>query len=410
VAQTFLYLRAGDFAVRTAEFYLLLKTPLPQETLSLGLPPGFHLRQLHARGLFALRLQDLASPERLQAKAERWFETQHQRSPIAMVVRRRGRVRLAARHFESVARVSEVLASLQQFARAPGPYLESKDDREHAKVTHFLKDTFWALECGATSAQKEVLFDLFQERLPSLLGAHYGVDLAIRDILAERAQVSPSAVAMPPQFLEGLRQSAENTYARGARPHLLEGPDWTDALAVKAAIARCETRGVLTGLVSAFVETDLRHVAVLAALTSDERLSLAADGPMSLLMANAATFAMMGQDFALALTLYDSALAVRELNPLAAANPLFAVQDDNHHLGVMPERARFYLKKCLPHGPKNPTIELNAAFVLMELEAPDEALAALRRARDGGLNVRLHKNERLFVPLRSRSEFHDLMK
>lgn len=94
----------------------------------------------------------------------------------------------------------------------------------------------------------------------------------------------------------------------------------------------------------------------------------------------------------------------------ACANPLYAVQDDNHHLGVMPERARRYLAACLPHGPENPAIFLNAAFVFMELGEPERALEALQQAKAAGVRVSAHRNERLFAPLRTLPAFVVLMR
>lgn len=94
----------------------------------------------------------------------------------------------------------------------------------------------------------------------------------------------------------------------------------------------------------------------------------------------------------------------------AAANPLFAVQDDNTHLGVDAARHRRFLERCLPHGAQNPTVFLNGACVAMELDEADEGLRLLALAKQHKVDVKPFKNERLFAPLRERKEFKALMK
>ena len=45
----------------------------------------------------------------------------------------------------------------------------------------------------------------------------------------------------------------------------------------------------------------------------------------------------------------------------------------------------------------------------MELGEHDEALRVLAKARENGVNVKRHKNEQLYIPIRSTKAFKALM-
>lgn len=152
------------------------------------------------------------------------------------------------------------------------------------------------------------------------------------------------------------------------------------------------------------------HVQTLLALTADELRAFSSSGSLAATrVANAGALRLSRGNFRDALRLYDAAIE-GPLDADAAANPLFAVQDDNHHLGVDAARARRYLERCLPAGERNPTVFLNGAFVCMELNEPDRALELLTRAKALGLKVKQHRNERLFTALRDRADFKKLMR
>ena len=63
----------------------------------------------------------------------------------------------------------------------------------------------------------------------------------------------------------------------------------------------------------------------------------------------------------------------------------------------------------LLHGPKNPPVFLNAAFVAAELGEHDEAVRLLAQAKLHGVVVSRYRNEGLFVPLKHRADFKRLM-
>ncbi|MBN9160236.1 MAG: hypothetical protein BGO98_11315 [Myxococcales bacterium 68-20] len=85
--------------------------------------------------------------------------------------------------------------------------------------------------------------------------------------------------------------------------------------------------------------------------------------------------------FSDALCFYDFlTLVPRHHDGTLYQNALYAVMDDNHHLGVMPERARRYLERCLPNAPRFPAIFYNASGVWLELGDADASIACVRDA------------------------------
>ncbi|MFE7132395.1 TPR end-of-group domain-containing protein [Streptomyces sp. NPDC057638] len=88
-------------------------------------------------------------------------------------------------------------------------------------------------------------------------------------------------------------------------------------------------------------------------------------------------------NFVQALTIYDAIIdaPAGRAAPMMYQVALWAVQADNNHLPVQPERHRRYLRACVPHGPANWAILYNAACVWIELGEVEETLECLRLAR-----------------------------
>ena len=164
-------------------------------------------------------------------------------------------------------------------------------------------------------------------------------------------------------------------------------------------------RGLYRDLAAALNGQEAEHAAVLAELAPAYLWLLVQGHPaLSTLTANAAQHLVTQGAFEPAWVLYD-AVVETEMDPGVAANPLYAVQDDNHHLGVDAPRARRYLERCLPHAPANPPIWLNAACVQMELRDPDGALESLALAKQHGCDLGPYFAEKLFVPVKADPRF-----
>ncbi len=86
--------------------------------------------------------------------------------------------------------------------------------------------------------------------------------------------------------------------------------------------------------------------------------------------------------YASAMMLFDAIVDSESPDLTIYANALYAVQADNSGLGVQPERARRYLDACLPYGPRNPGVFINAACVWIELGEVEQSLECLRQAAD----------------------------
>jgi len=268
-----------------------------------------------------------------------------------------------------------------------------------AAVLRVLLDT-------APGKSREVLMDQLLEQLPALMGFDFDADVVLRHTLAGLQKKSPHSIAMPPQFAEALaHRLGARLSAVTVRPPPVGDLDWTDVGAIGAAIRAGEFE-----LLSHLEEAEESHAQTLLSLPAETLCALAKSSTaMATRIANAAALRLPRGLFAEALQLFDAAVE-GELMAGAAANPLFAVQDDNHHLGVDEPRARRYLERLLPLGPLNPTVFLNASFVFMELGEPERAMEMLGEAKARGLKVKQHRNEGLFAPLRERGDFKTLMK
>ncbi len=280
-----------------------------------------------------------------------------------------------------------------------------------APVAELIRVTFRVLVDLVKPSNRAVFEDQFMERLPSWLGRDFAVDLVLRERLALTQKISAMMLEMPVQFGEAEARAVADRHAAAHRSRTVlaksmassEGAvDWADV----AAVLQAEQ---WVALESQFLDTDASHANTLLAITADERLRLARHGVLATLIANVATQALRGNRFHDALALFDAAIEGK-IDPGAAANPLFAVQDDNNHLGIDRPRARRYLERCLPHGPRNPTVFLNGVFVAMELDDHAQALELLGLAKAAGLPIKQYKNERLLTPLRGSARFNTLMR
>jgi len=115
-----------------------------------------------------------------------------------------------------------------------------------------------------------------------------------------------------------------------------------------------------------------------------------------------------------ALVLYDSLLEAGDGDASTYCNALWAVQDDNTHLGVDRARAEKYLAAALPEGPGNPAIFFNACCVFMELGEVHRALEQVRAAVAHGyakidMMRRTFEAEPLFAPIREDKRFFDAL-
>ncbi|MDP3498896.1 MAG: hypothetical protein Q8S33_01135 [Myxococcales bacterium] len=352
------------------------------------------------------------------------LEAVHQTTPLCLVVRT-NRVKPSAWHAASVANPSALLDVLERLVRAPKPpyaFLAidtSGSDSAHGAAydgltAHSLLGALvqQSLKLATTKLEPSVAAvwdDVLVTRLPAWAGLDFGVDLAVQQRLALTLGLSPSAVEMPGHFLDAFDDMvrAHHEWAHQPRRRGAGDLDWANVAAVRGALNAPAVDW--ERVESSFLDTNAAHVASLLELAPDERVKLTPHGQLTTLMMNAATMLMTAGRYANALALYDAALE-GTVDPMAAANPLFAVQDDNNHLGVDAARARRYLARCVPHGPKNPPVFLNAAFVAAELGEHDEAVRLLAQAKLHGVVVSRYRNEGLFVPLKHRADFKKLMR
>lgn len=362
----------------------------------------------------AVEVRFARAPEALEAV----LLAAHAVTPLGLAVRV-GRVKASAWHRESLAdpRVFQVLGAL---VRERIEYLRPRPFElgGSADVTRALYDglkgqapraealaaALQALLTAHPGRARAVLADQFLEQLVPLRGFDFDADLVLLHCLSTVQGLSPSGMEMPAQFTEAIAKRLKSAVA--SSDWRSDGAlDWSKVDAVMAALAAQDWRALADGL----RETEASHVATLLALPP-EALQALAQGRRTLAtrIANAGTLLASERRFADALRLFDAAVE-GELPAMACATPLYAVQDDNHHLGVDEARSRRYLERCLPHGPKNPTVFLNASFVCMELREPERALALLAEAKAHGVKVAQHRNEGLFAPLRERPEFQALM-
>jgi len=342
-------------------------------------------------------------------------------SAIAFVARDGERVKTSAWHAETSGDPAPLLRALERvvvrpqrkYARAGAqPSIDQRlDMRELLFETlegnaraELARATLDALARNAKGAARAVLDDVFEEHLPAMLGHDFDLDVVLRDAIAAARGLSATSIPMRHEF--HVECERRMTRAHGTFVVPKAKLDWKRVGSVRAAIKR----GALRDLAFALDDSTTEFAKTLLALTHDERLKLASHALLALRMANIATHLMTREEFESALTLYDAALE-GDLPVEALANPLYAVQNDNNHLGVNAARARRYLERCLRARPEgNPTIFLNASFVCMEIDERDEAIRMLALAKKHGIAIERHRNEGLFIPLRERADFVKLMK
>ena len=352
------------------------------------------------------------------------LEGVHETTPLSIVVRA-NRVKPSPWHEASVASPGVLLDALERLIRAPRPpyaFLPldlSGSDSSHSAAYEGLEARSYlgglvqlSLKVAVAKlepAARAVWNDLLVERLPAWTALDFGVDLAVQQCLALTLRVSPAAVKMPGAFLDAFDDMvrAHHEEEHATRRFSAGDLDWSNVNRVRAAIT--DTDVDWARVESSFLDTNAAHVSTLLALTHEERLTFVGHGLLTTLMMNAATMLMTAGRYADALAIYDAALEGK-VDPKAAANPLFAVQDDNNHLGIDEGRSRRYLERCVPHGRKNPPVFLNAAFVAAEIGEHDEAVRLLAEAKKYGVAVSRYRNEGLFVPLQNRADFKKLMK
>lgn len=342
------------------------------------------------------------------------------KAPLLLCVREGRTTARTDWHSESAldARVLQVLSKLMQEATtypapdlAPGEwkppanmYTSMLDALEgEALVAELLGATLKALLEGLRSKDRMGLVDQLEEVLPTWIGQTFATDVVIQNLLAKLRQVPPNVVDMPAKFHSEFSRQLKRQY--GPLYNTAQTIDWSQREQVVAAI---ESQKWLE-LTRSLRDDNDAHVATLLSLSPEQLLGLVRGPVQTTRIANIATRLLSENRIFESLTLYDAVIE-RPMDPRVASNPLFAVQDDNHHQGVDAKRQRRYLKRCLPHGPENPAIYLNAACIYVELEEPERALEHLVLAKEGGYDVRRHRNERLFEPLRENPTFLKLMK
>jgi len=188
---------------------------------------------------------------------------------------------------------------------------------------------------------------------------------------------------------------------------------WASPEAVRAAIH--EGRAHERANQKAFDPKSPTHRETLLALTSEELTKLipstSSGGRSSyrivMVLNEIATGLGQSGKFEDALRLFDAATTVPwHFDATLYCNALWAVQNDNHHLGVMPERARTYIARAKPHGPRNPAIFHNLVCVFFELGEHEHAIEATRDAvRFGYVNLAALRDEPLLAPLREDPRF-----
>lgn len=260
-----------------------------------------------------------------------------------------------------------------------------------------------------TEAQGELSARFDIQSIPTLLAFREGK-------VVQRQEGALSATGLA-QFIERAASANPHAVATNEGPwascggrtvETEEEEDEPSPLSSVTRLTMAIRQGAFAQLAQALNGNEGEAGSVLAELAPAYLALLAqASGVLSTLTANAAQHLMVNGDFEAAMTLFD-AVVETEMDPRVAANPLYAVQDDNNHLGVNEARARRYLARCLPHAKANPTVWINAACVQMELDASDDALSSLALAKEHGCDLTAVFGERLFEPLREDPRFLEL--
>ena len=403
---------------RTDAIISCIKTWAKPYALSVATRADGIVFDVRARGL---RRLDTAQSEAAQAKLDDALLADSK--AIAMAVRAARGLKTSAWHKETLADPARVLSVLERAMTQPQPSYARDVEKEVESTGRDMRDVLLAAIEGSVRAvlarkvldamvknararaARAVLDDLFEECLPTMLGHDFDLDVVLREAIATSRRLSSTTIQMRKEFYVEVDRRMSLAQPDDARSN--DEIDWSRVSSVRDGLERKAWRAVT----SAMNEKNPAHGKTLLALTHEERLALAKRNTfVAARMANMATHFVARREFADALAIYD---AVLEGEPPVGvlANPLFAVQNDNNHLGVNVARARRYLERCLRGTPEeNPSIFLNASFVCVEVGDHDEAIRLLARAKEHGVQVKLHRNEALFISLRERPDFVKLMK
>ncbi len=158
----------------------------------------------------------------------------------------------------------------------------------------------------------------------------------------------------------------------------------------------------------------LTHAERVALLTKPEEYSYGRVSFMRGVAALAHAWMQQRETARDALVLYDALLEAGNCDSSTCCNALWAVQDDNTHLGVDRARAEKYLALALPEGPGNPAIFFNACCVLVELGEIERGLDQVRAAVAHGyakidMMRRAFETEPLFAAIREDERFFDAL-
>ena len=177
---------------------------------------------------------------------------------------------------------------------------------------------------------------------------------------------------------------------------------WSSLDDVRAAIATEEFKP----LARRIDPRDPAHLKTLLAITDEELAAAARRDRIAWCMGAAAIGRIGAGDFPGALRYFDALAGAGPSDLSIFANALYAVCRVNNKLAPMPERARTYLAKALPRGPKNPFIFYNAIGVALELDDRATALQCTRDAvRFGFPDLKLMQSDTQLPVLRDDPEF-----
>ncbi len=186
---------------------------------------------------------------------------------------------------------------------------------------------------------------------------------------------------------------------------------WSSTKSIREALAKVRSTNekFFEGL-SAFVDS---HLKALRGLTAEELEKLAATEPGNRTMGWVLEGAITG-DPKLALKLVDAITTpknAKHISPRLANTLLLAAQDDTLHQGVDAARLRRVLGVCVPFGERDADIYVMAGCCAAELEAWDETIALLKKAKTKKASTfKKARTSKLMKPLAKDARFLALYK
>lgn len=234
-----------------------------------------------------------------------------------------------------------------------------------------------------------------------------GVEAAIGEL---QARDDPDSKAR----LAALQAAPRPGQAREAREQQADQELWANVEAVAEIARRARTDEDLATLAAELSYTERRHRVTASRLPSDvARKLISDDGPNATSLAHAlgmiAQLFMQDGEWQAALALFDHLVERDDLEPVVYKHALYAVQDDNNHLGVNEPRARRYLERCLPKAPLRSGAFLNAACVALELGQRAQCLELLGEAVRQGTDLTPFANHPFFAPVANEATFKSLV-